>query len=141
MHWKPDQKYAFKFCSPSRSSLQSGRLPVHVNDLNAEPEIYNPKDRVSGFQGIPRNMTGIAQKLKGACYVTEMTGKESRLSDAARLYYCLTQSLSPLRSGTRAWPLSSRGRWGAATPNFSATSIMRSESATRMLTLRLLNHN
>ena len=28
-----DQHYAYQFCSPSRSSLMSGRLPIHVNDL------------------------------------------------------------------------------------------------------------
>lgn len=36
---------------------------------------HNPKDLVSGFQGIPRNMTGIAQKLKNAGYATHMVGK------------------------------------------------------------------
>ena len=44
--------YTFKFCSPTRSSLQSGRLPVHVNVLNAAPETFNPNDRVSGYAGI-----------------------------------------------------------------------------------------
>ena len=29
--------YAYRFCSPSRSSLNSGRLPVHVNMENALP--------------------------------------------------------------------------------------------------------
>ena len=53
-----NQHYAYMFCSPSRSSLISGRLPIHVND--------NPDDPVSGFAGIPRNMTGIAEKMKGA---------------------------------------------------------------------------
>ena len=48
-----DQHYAYKFCSPSRSCLMSGRLPVHVNDQNAEPNIYNPDDKVSGH-ALPR---------------------------------------------------------------------------------------
>ena len=26
-----DQHFAFKFCSPSRSAIQSGRNPIHVN--------------------------------------------------------------------------------------------------------------
>ncbi len=65
----------FKFCSPSRSSLQTGRLPVHVNDLNAAPECSNPADPISGFAGIPVNMTGVAQKLKSAGYATHMTGE------------------------------------------------------------------
>ena len=27
-----DQHYVYRFCSPSRSALISGRLPIHVND-------------------------------------------------------------------------------------------------------------
>ena len=70
-----DQHYAYKFCSPSRSCLMSGRLPIHVNDQNAEPNIYNPNDPVSGYAGIPRNMTGLATKLKDAGYATHQVGK------------------------------------------------------------------
>ena len=70
-----DQHYAYKFCSPSRSSLMSGRLPIHVNILNAAPNIHNPDDPVSGFAAIPRNMTGIASKLKLAGYATHHVGK------------------------------------------------------------------
>ena len=70
-----DQHYAFKFCSPSRSSLMSGRLPIHVNDLNLAPNVYNPKDPVSGYAAIPRNMTGIATKMKAAGYATHQVGK------------------------------------------------------------------
>ena len=67
--------YVYRFCSPSRSSFQSGRIPLHVNDRNAEPTVSNPKDPVGGFAGIPVNMTGIAQKLKSVGYRTHMTGK------------------------------------------------------------------
>lgn len=70
-----DRHYVFKFCSPTRSSLQSGRLPVHVNDLNAAMTINNPKDPVSGFAGIPRNMTGMAEVMKRGGYATHMVGK------------------------------------------------------------------
>ena len=62
--------YTYKVCSPTRSSFQSGRLPVHVNDVNADPAVYNPADPISGFAGIPRNMTCIANKLKLAGYAT-----------------------------------------------------------------------
>jgi hypothetical protein len=34
--------------------------------LQAAMEISNPDDPVSGFAGIPRNMTGIATKLAAA---------------------------------------------------------------------------
>lgn len=70
-----DQHYVYKFCSPSRSCLMSGRLPVHVNDLNAAPDVYNPNDTVSGFAGIPRPMTGLATKLRSAGYATHQVGK------------------------------------------------------------------
>ena len=70
-----DQHYVYKFCSPSRSCLMSGRLPIHVNDQNAAPNIYNPDDPVSGFAGIPRKMTGLAAKLKNAGYATHQVGK------------------------------------------------------------------
>lgn len=65
----------YQVCSPTRSSFQSGRLPVHVNDANVDPQFSNPQDPVSGFQGIPRNMTCIATKLKLAGYKTHQIGK------------------------------------------------------------------
>ena len=70
-----DRAYAYKFCSPSRSSLQSGRLPVHVNMVNLSPDISNAADPVSGFAAIPRNMTGIATKMREAGYKTHQVGK------------------------------------------------------------------
>lgn len=36
---------------------------------------WNPGDNVSGFYGIPREMTGIGSKLKGAGYSTHFLGK------------------------------------------------------------------
>ena len=61
-----------KYCSPTRSSIQSGRLPYHVNVLNDDMSIWNPQDPVAGFAGIPRNMTTIAMHLKTAGYSTHM---------------------------------------------------------------------
>lgn len=72
---KLNRHYTYNYCSPSRSSLQSGRLPNHVSVENTQPTAHNPKDPVSGFAGIPRNMTGIAEKLRAAGYRTHMTGK------------------------------------------------------------------
>ena len=48
--------YTYKFCSPSRSSLMTGRLPFHVN-------IYNDPPTMPG-QGVPTNMTMLPLKLK-----------------------------------------------------------------------------
>ena len=70
-----DQHYAYQFCSPSRCSLLSGRLPIHVNIINGDPTQCNLDDPVSGFSGIPRNMTSIAEKLRSAGYMTHHVGK------------------------------------------------------------------
>ena len=70
-----DQHYVYQFCSPSRSCLMSGRLPIHVNDQNRQMSTYNPLDPVSGFAGIPRNMTGLATKMKEAGYAAHQVGK------------------------------------------------------------------
>ena len=70
-----NQHYAFNWCSPSRSSLLTGRLPFHVNDASISQTYVNPNDSVSGFYGIPRNMTTIAAKLRSAGYSTHHVGK------------------------------------------------------------------
>jgi hypothetical protein len=74
-----DQHYAFKFCSPTRSAIQSGRNPIHVNVQNYQPVQWNwqepDKDPDSGFAGISRNMTTISSVMKGAGYATHFAGK------------------------------------------------------------------
>ncbi len=67
--------YAYHMCSPSRSSLISGRLPMHVNVVNADPTIYNASESSGTGAGIPRNMTGLGTKMKEAGYRTHMVGK------------------------------------------------------------------
>ena len=62
-----DRLYTYKFCSPSRSSLLTGRLPIHVN-------LHNLPLQVPGA-GIPLGMTTIAEKLKQAGYATHAVGK------------------------------------------------------------------
>eukprot|EP00505_MAST-04D_sp_SCG-Rhode-Island_P000595 Stramenopile-MAST_4_protein_595 len=62
-----DRHYVHMTCTPSRSALQSGRLPVHVLT-----NLVGPCD-ING--AIPRNMTGIAAKLKDAGYATHEVGK------------------------------------------------------------------
>jgi arylsulfatase A-like enzyme len=48
---------------------------MHVNVVNADMSVLNPNDPVSGFAGVPRNMTGLAAQLKKAGYATHMVGK------------------------------------------------------------------
>merc|ERR1719281_1557471 len=54
-------------CTPTRTSIQSGRLPVHVNTGLGSPCDDNT--------GIPRNMTGFAEHLQRAGYKTHFAGK------------------------------------------------------------------
>jgi len=70
-----EQHYAFQKCSPSRCALQSGRLPQHVNLQNTPVESMNPNDPISGYNGIPRNMTGMGEKMQALGYKTHFIGK------------------------------------------------------------------
>jgi arylsulfatase A-like enzyme len=70
-----DRAYAFKYCSPSRCALQSGRNPLQVNVLNYDGPEHNPRDPVGGWMGMARNFTGVATKLRGAGYSTHHVGK------------------------------------------------------------------
>lgn len=62
-----NRHYVHMTCTPSRASLQSGRLPVHVLTQLAGPCDENG--------AIPRNMTGIATVLNRAGYETHQIGK------------------------------------------------------------------
>ena len=70
-----ERHYVHKFCSPTRSAIQSGRAPIHVNVINADPTVHNPQDPVGGYAGIPRNMTGMAAVLRRGGYATHFVGK------------------------------------------------------------------
>ena len=48
---------------------------MHVNVMNIDPNFYNPADPVSGFSGIPRNMTGLGALMKRGGYRTHFAGK------------------------------------------------------------------
>jgi arylsulfatase I/J len=69
------RNYVHKYCSPTRSAIQSGRHPMHVNVMNLNPNYHNPQDPVSGFSGIPRNMTGLGELMKRGNYRTAFAGK------------------------------------------------------------------
>ena len=74
-----ERHYASSSSGPSRCSLLSGRLPSRFapkpEGLSTTHMFWNPADNVSGFYGIPRNMTGIGWKLKEAGYSTHFLGK------------------------------------------------------------------
>ena len=62
-----DRHYVFKYCSPSRASLLTGRWPHHAHQWN----ILNG----GALVGANINMTMLPAKLKTAGYKTHMVGK------------------------------------------------------------------
>ncbi|EGB11339.1 hypothetical protein AURANDRAFT_2359, partial [Aureococcus anophagefferens] len=62
-----DRHYTYKFCSPSRSALMSGRLPAHVN-------VYNDDPAMAGA-GAPAHMRLMPAMLRDAGYRTHFVGK------------------------------------------------------------------
>jgi arylsulfatase B len=70
-----ESHYVFRFCSPTRSALLTGRNPIHVNVLNSDLAAANLSDPISGFAGIPRPMTALPEKLKSVGYETVGCGK------------------------------------------------------------------
>jgi leishmanolysin-like peptidase len=63
-----DRHYTFKYCSPTRSSLLTGRLPLHVNQNNEANAVHSRS-------GADLRMTLLPEKLKSVGYATAMTGK------------------------------------------------------------------
>ena len=59
--------YVFKFCSPTRSSFLSGRLPIHVNMENSATE--QPR------AGVEANFTMVSEVLHAAGYKSAHVGK------------------------------------------------------------------
>ena len=45
-----DQHYVFKLCSPSRCSLLTGRLPIHVDDNSIHPANYIQTTQFQDFR-------------------------------------------------------------------------------------------
>ena len=64
-----DRMYSYKYCSPSRSSFLSGRLPIHVTQNNKNNLVTNPG-------GADLRMKLLPQALKERFnYKTHMVGK------------------------------------------------------------------
>ncbi|KAG5183634.1 arylsulfatase B-like protein [Tribonema minus] len=70
-----DRHYVACVCTPSRAAYQVGRNPLHVTADLAHASRFNSGDTISGFPGIPTEMTGIAEKLASAGYATHFVGK------------------------------------------------------------------
>eukprot|EP00730_Choanoeca_flexa_P005232 TRINITY_DN11911_c0_g1_i2.p1 TRINITY_DN11911_c0_g1~~TRINITY_DN11911_c0_g1_i2.p1 ORF type:complete len:521 (+),score=90.40 TRINITY_DN11911_c0_g1_i2:365-1927(+) len=66
-----DQMRTFVYCSPTRSSFLSGRLPHHVNQVNGDQDRQGHKT----FAGVDVRMTTIAKQLQQRGYSTHQIGK------------------------------------------------------------------
>mmetsp|Transcript_122681 Transcript_122681/g.273894 ORF Transcript_122681/g.273894 Transcript_122681/m.273894 type:complete len:667 (+) Transcript_122681:80-2080(+) len=72
---KLNKLYAYGWCAPSRSSLLSGRLPIHVDVNHSNPMAFIRSKPLDSGEGIPAGMTTIGTKLKGQNYSTHYVGK------------------------------------------------------------------
>jgi arylsulfatase I/J len=70
-----NRQYAYSWCAPSRSSLLSGRLTVHVNVNHSIPTAFVASNPDSSGEGIPAGVTTIGSKLQQAGYKTHYVGK------------------------------------------------------------------
>lgn len=61
-----DRHYVYQFCSPTRSSLLSGRLPIHMNTRNMAP---------TALGGVDLRASTIADKMRSVGYRTHQVGK------------------------------------------------------------------
>jgi len=114
-----DRHYVFRFCSPSRSALHTGRNPIHINVLNSPLASVNLADPIAGFAGLPRNVTALPAMLKAAGYATVQSGKWHlglATPDHTPLGRGYEQSLSYLDGANDYWT-SGTGDWcrGATT--------------------------
>ena len=62
-----DRSYVYFYCAPTRSSIMSGRLPYHVN------QVILPD--WSKDWNMPQEMTALPKKLKQAGYHTHMVAR------------------------------------------------------------------
>ena len=70
-----DRMYSYKYCSPSRSSFLSGRLPIHVTQNNKNNLVTNPG-------GADLRMKLLPQALKERFnYKTHMVSKSQSWMD------------------------------------------------------------
>eukprot|EP00949_MAST-11_sp_MAST-11-sp1_P005247 g5247.t1 len=63
-----DRMYTYKYCSPTRSSLMTGRVPPRVNQNNLNNDIQ-------AKSGPDLRMTLLPEKMRKAGYYTAMVGK------------------------------------------------------------------
>eukprot|EP00308_Calcidiscus_leptoporus_P025185 CAMPEP_0119392502 /NCGR_PEP_ID=MMETSP1334-20130426/121403_1 /TAXON_ID=127549 /ORGANISM="Calcidiscus leptoporus, Strain RCC1130" /LENGTH=322 /DNA_ID=CAMNT_0007415365 /DNA_START=54 /DNA_END=1019 /DNA_ORIENTATION=- len=62
-----ERMYAYFWCSPSRASIMSGRFPAHI--YQTQQPMGHTDD------GLPRQMTTLAEKMRGTGYRTVQAGK------------------------------------------------------------------
>jgi arylsulfatase I/J len=69
-----DRVYAYHYCSPTRSSFLTGRLPLHVNQINLGGGTANMSGTIYR-EGVDVRMTMLPKKLAASGYVSYQIGK------------------------------------------------------------------
>jgi hypothetical protein len=73
-----DRFYTYKYCSPTRSSFLSGRLPIHNTQINIGGGVHFVQMEEAGpeyFSGVDYRMTILPKKLKEGGYESYAIGK------------------------------------------------------------------
>ena len=134
---------AYKICAPSRAALHSGRLPTHVNTENTAQSAHNPRDPVSGFAGVPRNMTTLGTKMRDAGYKTVFIGKPVEVTQNPRFHHdesvagkivlivVVAIYIFCHTGGTSAWPRPRTRPTAAATTTRCTFTTTRKTTTTR----------
>ena len=68
-----DRMYSYKYCSPSRSSFLSGRLPIHVTQNNKNNCVTNPGGADLRMELLPQRLKAVSPP--NASYYTAIVGK------------------------------------------------------------------
>ncbi len=72
-----DQHYTYRFCSPTRAALMTGRLPIHVNQMNSAEYPWTAAAMHPSFVTVAdalRSKAGYATHQLGKWHVSTVPG-------------------------------------------------------------------
>ena len=118
MSCDPCRFYSGRLCGPSRAALQSGRNTIHVNVLNNGVGEYYLPDPISGYNGMPVNMTGIASTYVNIYFIHTFKDLVTTTTPPpiSMMFHAL--QWDPGKRAEAGYQTAYSGKWnaGAATP-------------------------
>jgi arylsulfatase A-like enzyme len=108
-----DRFYTYKYCSPTRSSFLSGRLPIHNTQINIGGGVHFVQMEEAGpeyFSGVDYRMTILPKKLKEGGYESYAIGKWHGGDASVHLTPKARGKTTRPRESTARRPLAAPGR-------------------------------